>query len=288
MEPGRSLTRRQFDEVIRRAAELAAHDSEAGELSEGELYRIAGEVGLPEQHVRRALSELRTRGIPRPFGAARLDRIFGAETVLTSRVVPGRRDELRRILDDFLVAGQLLQPVRRGDRVLQYQPAVDWVSQIARAASSTSRRYYVASAKSVDVRLEDVERDGHTLVEIEVDPGTRGDSVAGAVLGGIFGGGGGGVLAGMAVAAVAPLTVAVVVGAVVTGAATAGLTWAVGRSHRNKLAEVRAEVEGVLDRLETGESLDPPPPSWRRWVKRQFHGARKLVGDELDSPDEGA
>jgi hypothetical protein len=176
--------------------------------------------------------------------------------------------------------------VRRGERDLQYQPAVDWVSQIARAASSTSRRYYVASAKSVDVRLDDAEPEGHTLVEIEVDPGTRGDSVVGAVMGGIFGGGGGGFLAGMAVSVVAPMAVAVVAGAAVAGGATAGLTWAVGRSHRKKLAEVRAEVEGILDRLETGESLEPPPPSWRRWVKRQFHGARKLLGDDLDSAED--
>jgi hypothetical protein len=41
-------------------------------------------------------------------------------------------------------------------------------------------------------------------------------------------------------------------------------------------------VEGVLDALETGMSLEPPPASWRRWVKRQFHGvARDLMsGDD--------
>ena len=41
------------------------------------------------------------------------------------------------------------------------------------------------------------------------------------------------------------------------------------------MAEVRSEVEGVLDALETGASLEPPPPSWRRWVKRYFHGMAK-------------
>ena len=61
-EVGRSLTREEFDAVIRRAAELAASDPDAGEgrLSEVELYRIAGEVGLSEGHVRTALAEVRS------------------------------------------------------------------------------------------------------------------------------------------------------------------------------------------------------------------------------------
>jgi hypothetical protein len=29
-------------------------------------------------------------------------------------------------------------------------------------------------------------------------------------------------------------------------------------------------MEGILDRLESGESLEPPPASWRRWVQRHF------------------
>ena len=48
MDPNRSLTRKQFDEVIRRAAELAASEPDGGEstLNEEELFRIAREVGL--------------------------------------------------------------------------------------------------------------------------------------------------------------------------------------------------------------------------------------------------
>jgi hypothetical protein len=45
--------------------------------------------------------------------------------------------------------------------------------------------------------------------------------------------------------------------------------------------DVRTEIEGVLDTLERGASLEPPPPSWRRWVKRHFHGvARDLMGSD--------
>lgn len=286
--PGRGLTRHEFDAVIRRAAELASSDPDASEgaLSEGELFRIAREVGLDERHVRTALSEVRSG----EEGGGVLDRIFGAAFVRASRVIPGTPRDLARSLDDFLVASQLLQPVRRGAAVLQYRPAVDWASQLARAASFTSRKYYVASAKSVEVRLEEVD-DGRTLVELTVDPGTRADNVWGAALGGGAAGVGIGIGAAASLAAVAPVVLAAGVGVTVGAGLASGITWAVGASHKKKRLEVRAEVEGILDRLELGESLEPPPASWRRWVKRHFHGvARDLMGrdaeQEFDPDDE--
>jgi hypothetical protein len=187
------------------------------------------------------------------------------------------------VIDDFLVAGRLLQTVRRGSSVLQYRPAVDWASQIARAASSTSRKYYVASAKRVEVRLEEVD-EGHTLVEIEVEPGTRDDYAAGGITGGIAGGGALGTGVGWAIAAAGPAALAVAAGVLVGSAFLGGLCWITGYFHKKRLLEVRAEVEGILDRLEAGETLEPPPPSWRRWVRRHFHGvARELLG-EGDEP----
>lgn len=276
---GRSLTRREFDAVIRRAAELAESDSGGGEgfLSEGELFRIAGEVGLPESHVRRALAEVRSGGAEEGV----LDRLFGPAIVRASRVVPGAPDTIARSLDDFFVASQLLQPVRRTAEMLQYRPALDWASQLARAASLTSRKYYVASAKSVEVGLERVD-EGHTLVEFSVDPGTRGEQLAGAVLGGGASGTAIGFVAGAVVASAAPLGVGIGAGVLVGLAAWSGITVAVGRGHRNKVMDVRDEVEGMLDALEQGLSLEPPPASWRRWVKRNFHG----VANDLMRSDE--
>ena len=124
---GRNLTRHEFDAVIRRAAELASSDPDGAEkaLSEGELYRIAGEVGLPEGHVRRALAEMRSGELG---GDGVLDRIFGPSSVRASRVVPGEPQGLGVQIDEFLVASQLLQPVRRGVTMLQYRPSVDWAS----------------------------------------------------------------------------------------------------------------------------------------------------------------
>lgn len=284
-EKGRGLTRYEFDAVIRRAAELASSDSDPGEggLTEAELFRIAREVGLSERHVRMALSEVRsgrTTGGP-------LDRIFGPSFLRAARVVPGTTKELATTLDDFFAGTQLLQPVRRGAQVLQYRPAVDWASQIARAASFTSRKYYVASAKSVEVHLDAVD-EASTLVELVVEPGTRSDSVGGAA----FGGGAAAVAAGIGlgfavVASGGALALAVPLGVAAGGSVGGGITWMVGASHKKKLLEVQAEVEGLLDRLEQGESLEPPPASWRRWVRRQFHGvARDLMSLEDDVADE--
>jgi hypothetical protein len=277
----RSLTCREFDEVVRRATELSTSESNSGDtlLSEGELFRIAGEVGLSGEHVRRALVEVRGGVEPE----SHIDRVFGPASIRVSRIVTGELDRLTGEIDDFLVASRLLQPVRRGTGVLQYRPAVDWASQLARAASFTSWKYYIAASRSVDVRLEAVD-DGRTLIAFSVDPGMRSEDIGLAVLGGSLGGGVVGALTGLGVAVVGR-SVGLAIGAAILvslGVLTA-IVCGFRRSYRNKVKEVELELEGVLDSLERGVSLEPPPASWRRWVRRHFHGVardRRSLEDE--------
>jgi hypothetical protein len=283
--PGRSLTRRQFDEVIRRASELALRDMDGDDgeaMSEADVYRIAREVGLSEAHVRKALTEVDTG-----LGGAALaqpttwwDRFWGSETIRVTRVVPGSAGSVARKIDEYMVGGRLLQPVRRSPSFLQYRPAVDWMSQVARAASGTARRYYVASAKSVEVDLEPVD-EHRTHVGLSVDAGVRGNYVSGGLIGGISAGGAAGVGAFMGITTAGmgiPLAVAAV--ALALGLGVAGVSKVAANSHRSKVLEVQAELEGALDMLEAGGQPEPPPPAWRKWIERRFHGARRLLETE--------
>ena len=275
---GRQLTRREFDAVIRRAAELATSDPESPEtgLTEAELYRIAREVGLREEHVRRALADVR-RG---EGEEGLLVRIFGPSAVGASRVVPGTPESLSVQIDDFLVASQLLQAVRRGENVLHYRPAVDWASEVARTASFVSRKYYIASARSVEIVLDPLD-EGRTVVDFRIDPGNRGEDLGVALLGGMMCGAAAGAVSWWALTGAVAAAVALAVGGALGVGVAGTIVYATAASHRRKVDEARSEVEGVLDALERGASLDPPPSSWRRWVKRQFHGmARDLVGDK--------
>ncbi len=275
---GQNLSRHEFDAVIRRAAELASSDPDSteGALTEAELLRIAGEVGLSEGHVRMALAEVRAGVGDHGF----LDRVFGPALVRASRVVPGTPEALSNQVDEFLAGTQLLQRVRRTGSLLSYRPAVDWASQVARAASFSSRKYFIATARSVEVQLQPA-AEGLTLVELLVDPGTRGSDVAGASIGGGLASTAAGAASAVGLAMVVPVAVAIAGGAVVCGGAWSAIFFGVGTAHRRKVGDVRAEMEGVLDALETGASLEPPPPAWRKWVKRHFHGvAREILGED--------
>ncbi len=267
-ESSRSLTRTEFEAVMKRASELAISDPYDGQdaLDEAEVFRIASEVGLPHKHVRRALAEMRSHEDPTGI----IDRWFGAAQVRGSRVVPASQEDLRRTLDEFLVAGNLLEAIREGTDRLLYRPAVDWISNFARAGASLSRRAHWAAAKEIEIHLEEVDA-GSTLIEIRVDPDIRGPYTAGAGFAGLLLGGG----TAFGVAALAggmlalPLVVALSLGGVsaaVVVTATARIT---GRYSRRAREEVQQDLEGVLDRLERGEDLAPPPASWRRWVMDQ-------------------
>ena len=287
--PGRSLTRRQFDEVIRRASELALRDMDGDdgeEMSEADVYRIAREVGLSEAHVRKALTEVGSgaAGTALAQPTTWWDRFWGSETIRVTRVVPGTPRSVAKKIDEYMVGGRLLQPVRRSPSFLQYRPSVDWMSQVARAASGTARRYYVASAKSVEVDLEPVD-DHRTHVGLSVDAGVRGNYVSGGLIGGISAGGAAGVGAFMGLTATGiGLPIAIAAVGATLGLGVAGVSKVSANAHRSKILEVQAELEGALDMLEAGGQPEPPPPAWRKWIERQFHGARRLLDTEDTEP----
>lgn len=287
MSAGGPLTRSDFDDVMRRAAELAAADpdSAADAFSDAEVVRIGREVGLPERHVRRALEEHRAQGVGGEGGWKKaLRMLLLRDEVAAGRTIERPRARIRRELDDFMVGGQLLQRVRGTDDLLQYRPAVDWASRVARAASFRSRKHYVASARLVEVRLERVDGES-TQVDICVDPGIAGNYQNWWVLAGLMAGG---VVWAAGVAASWPLSLVVAVcgGVGVTMPLLVALL--AGPGFRRRVADVRTEVEGVLDGLETESGLEPPPPAWRRWVRRHFHGvAREMMDTPGNSQQQG-
>jgi hypothetical protein len=85
---------------------------------------------------------------------------------------------------------------------------------------------------------------------------------------------GGGLLA-FGLGTFAPLGLAIGAGALLGAGIWSGIAIATRHAYRRRLVEVQSDVEGILDALETGASLEPPPPAWRRWVKRHFRGMVK-------------
>lgn len=277
-----TLTRRDFDEVMRRASELAAAEpgGSEGEFTEAELVRIGREVGLADRHVRRALREFHSGTGQVVAGRRGIRALLESGEVRAGRTVARPRERIRHELDDFMVGGQLLQRVRQREDLLQYRPAIDWASRVARAASSTSRQHYVAASRLVEVRLEDLGTDS-TQVDIVVDPGMAGNYRTGAVLGGGMAGAAAGLGVGAGLALLASLPVAALGGVAVGLAAAALVASMVAQGFQRRLGEVHLEVEGILDGLEDDGGLEPPPPAWRRWVRRHFHGvAREMMGKD--------
>ena len=285
MSDGPAISRRDFDQVMRRASELAASEpgGAEGDFSDAEVVRIGREAGLAERHVRRALTELRSGGGRELRRRSGIRELIAPGEVRATRPVNRPRARVRRELDEFMVGGRLLQRVRRREDLLQYRPAIDWASRVARTASSTSRQHYVSAARLVEVRLDKGE-DGATQVDILVDPGIVGNYRSGAVVGGSLVGAAVGMGAGAATAAILPpsaisLALVVVAGLVLGGAAAAWVAIAAGRGFQRRLRDIHLEVEGILDGLESAGGLEPPPPAWRRWVRRHFHGvAREMMG----------
>lgn len=263
--PARSIARRDFEEVIRRAAELSLSEAAPDDqLSEAEVLRIGRELGLPVQHVRQALAERPEMTVqPRWY-----DRYFDSPLLTLSRSVPGDAAVTLRRLEDYLVTREYLQIARRRPHSIGLVPADDAISSVARAFTRSADRHFVARARRVGVAAEPLADDSaHVRIELDLSEARSSAVATGTILGVLGGTVTGGILAGGTVlllpdaAGLAPAAVAFVGGMAASGAA---IFRAAAGSFRNRIANARMEISGLLDRLEHGDRLEPPPPPWKR------------------------
>lgn len=261
--PGGSVTvtREQLERVILRASDLQFRRSrpDAGELRSGEVVQIGAEVGIEERYIRQALAEVEAASLvpdaPADEGLAR--RIAGPAIVSTSRVVPGSPAEVEANLEAYLRHEELLRQVRSRSGGSRWEPGTGLVHQMRRAFDVGGRRYTLARARDLRIRVAALES-GWSLVTLTADIGNlRTEHLAGWLAGvGLAGVG----LFVAAEAGVLPLLggLAILSGfaAVATASARAGVRKA---GQRTRLA-----LEGLLDRLERGENLRNEEEPWHR------------------------
>lgn len=267
---GRGVTRRELELVIRRAAELTSAEVASEDLvSEAELIRIAGELGLPAHHVRQALYELSE---PRP-GSGWLDRHVGDAIVHGVRGAPGAAEELLDRLEHYLTTEEYLRLVRRRGDFASFQPSGDVVSTVARAFRRGGSKHAIGRARRVSVAVRPLsEGRSHVSLDVDLADRRRNALVAGVSTGGVVGAGVGfglGVLGSIALGGSAPdPTMTLYLG---LGGGAAGLGAGVGAGiagarawFRSLKAGFRTETEGLLDRVERGDRLIEPAAAWKR------------------------
>lgn len=283
----RGITRGDLQLVIRRAAELYTAEADADErLSEGEVLRIAEELGLPGRHVRQALYEL-----PRDTrDPGWVDRIYGPAHVQETRVVGGRPGEVMDRLEDYLVTREFLQVLRRKGEKAAFTPAEDAISNVARAVRRPQRQWQIARSRRVLVETRPImEDDSHVRLELDLGPQRRKALTSGIV---------GGTLVGLPLAAgaffpvghmvfeiagdAAGYAAGLMAGAGTFSASVAGGV-AVARSRfRARVEGARLEIAGLLDRLEGGRTLDPPPAPWLRSLRSRIADTLRPTSDTDD------
>lgn len=273
--PGRRIGRGDLEAVIRRAAELSVRAADAEErLSEGDLLRIGEEVGLPAKHVLQALHERpELRSDPSAF-----EGLFGSSVVVAHRALPGAAAATARRIESYLAAHEYLRVVRSREGAILMVPADDTLSSLARVFTRPKSRHYLARARRVAAAAHPLE-EGAAHVRIEADLGEqRGKAVtAGVTIGSGMGLAAGGIGAGVIATVMDPgsaVALAGMVGSLGAGIAVglAGGVLVAARGFKRRVRAARTELEGLLDRLERGERLEPPPAPWRQRLRSRFRG----------------
>ncbi|MCG8468144.1 MAG: hypothetical protein MJB57_08025 [Gemmatimonadetes bacterium] len=260
-----AVTQEQLERVIRRASDLQFRSSTSvgGTLQPNDVVQIGAEVGLDERHVRQALAEVQAASLipspPEDDGFVR--KFIGSAIVRASRVVPGDQGHVERNLDVYLKEKELLKQVRSRPGRSLWEPAAGLVSQMRRAMDVGGHGYMLAKARSVQVAIEPLES-GWSLVTITADIGNiRGEHAGGFV----FGFGFGGIAAGVGLAVATGGGILPILGAVaVASGAVGAATWGARASVRKQHERMELALQGLLDRLERGESLHEEAEPWHR------------------------
>jgi hypothetical protein len=254
--PVRRLSTEQVEAVVRRAVELQTHEADTtadASVSDEELVRIGGELGIAPAHMRRALAEVTSHATPEPGGG-----LLGPARTSASRAVPGNADAVRQHIETYLLESQYLAVLRRlPDRTI-YEKSSGFHVEMARVMDATrvvvsgrkpmriGAGFDLRTARSLDVSVAQLE-DGFSWVTLALDLGNQ---RTGYWVGINTGAGVGALAAGVSAAAILAPPAALVALPILAASA-----WATRASYGALVKRARLHLEALLDHLERGESL---------------------------------
>lgn len=244
---GELIDRQALERIVKRAAELQAGERDIGDgLTQGEVFALGKDVGIPERFLRQALLEEQTRTAPeQPAGFWAW--LTGPGAVVAHRVVPGDRDSVIRALDHWMQEEELLQPKRRLPDRTVWEPKAGAFASIQRALAG-GRRYSLARVVDVTSQVVQLES-GFCLVRFEASvQDQRRARIGGGIAMTVVG-------AGMTATLFLiglPLPMADVLALIPGTGLTLGGAM-VARSHQEPNDRITIALEQVLDRLERGE-----------------------------------
>jgi hypothetical protein len=268
--PGQRLDRATLERVIARAAQLQAGAQDLDEgLTEDDLLRLGGEVGIPAPYLRQALVEERTRVVV-PVERGLKAWLAGPRRLVAERTVAGSAAQVRAALEHWMDAGELLVVKRRYPDHVAWEPQKGAMAAFKRGFRFGGREYRLAEARDVVGQVTELAPD-RCHVRLVADMGTSQDGylAGGAVL----------LTAGAGAAAILSVLGFATLFAVLPLPAAALGALAITRSRMGSLERVQTALEQVLDKLEHGEiqlpekSPEENPLSWianeiRKQIKR--------------------
>ena len=253
--PARRLNTEQVEAVVRRAVELQTHEADttadAG-VSDEELVRIGGELGIGPNHMRRALAEVTADAGPESGG------LLGPARVSASRAVPGNADSVRRHIEKYLLDSQYLAVLRRlPDRTI-YEKSSGFQVEMARVMDATrvvvsgrkptriGAGFDLRTARTTEVSVTSID-EGTSLVTLALDLGNQRTGYWAGIssVGGL----------GAAAAGVSAAFVIAPPAALVALPILAASGWGTRSLYNGVVKRARLHLEALLDHLERGESL---------------------------------
>ena len=258
--PSRRIDREALERIIQRAAELQAGEMDTGDgVTEQELLKLGGEVGIDGRFLRQALYEEHAGGAAAEHGL--LASWVGPGHVAASRVVPGDRQDVEGAIDQWMTESEALTVKRRLPDRTMWERQRGFFAEMKRGFGVGGLRYELSRALDVTSAVTQLEA-GFCHVELIADlrptrAGFAGGSSALTATGAV---------AGTVILAASHLVLpGLLIGGALLGAG-GGLGALVARGYRSAAARMQLALEQVLDRLERGEirsrhQLQGPRPS---------------------------
>ena len=241
------------ERVVRRALEFDVQASDAGRAGEGidadALVAAAGEVGISPEAVRRAIAFERLGPRPRP---SPLDRFLGPESVVVQETLDLSAAMAMGRLDTWLTEGHFLRPMRVEGLSGRWQRRRDLAARIQRKLRGLTGGATLGGVEDLRAQAAPIGEGSCVARVLVVRRRSRWDSLMTLTA-----------LAGFSVACVA---LAVVVNPLLVFLSLLGMLAAASTARRSRLAsaELRTELDRLIQQVESGETPESFTPRSRR------------------------